>query len=319
MMLVDAGSQQTSLTSKPFKHASDYIAKVAKGRDIGCVVLSHGDNDHTAFVPHIPEAQSPTYVHYSGGISTYSDTLREWITKMEKRKKETSVFRFKMGGYSNILPDADFGSDTGANDAHVAVLAANYGKTPNDNSIVLMIKYGNQTVVLPGDAEAFTEQWIMAQVPAHELAACTLLMPGHHGAYEATSAGWAAALKANVAVISASGANGGYAHPHCETIQVLKDNMKDNKAEDHTIVCSAGKSKPYTPSNTKRALLVTATQGDVRWVTDGENVQVHVSTLLSKEVFGAVPQFETPLERFDRLEKEGNPPLLSGRHLPRRK
>jgi beta-lactamase superfamily II metal-dependent hydrolase len=318
MMLVDAGSQQDSLDSPPFKHASDYIAKVANGRAIGCVVLSHGDKDHTAFVPHIPEAQSPAYVHYSGGISTYSDTLQEWIKKMEKRKKETAVFRFKLGGYSNTSPDADFGSDTGADDAHVSVLAANYGKSPNDKSIVLMIEYGNQMVVLPGDAESFTEQWIMAQVPAKVLAGCTLLMPGHHGAYEATSADWAAALKAKVAVISASGANGGYAHPHCATIQVLKDNMLDNQAVDHTIVCSAGKSKPYTPSNTERALLVTATQRDVRWVTDGENVQINVSTLLSKEVFGVVPQFETPLERFDRLEKEGNPPLLAGRYTPRR-
>ena len=319
MMLVDAGSQQTSLESKPFKHAADYIAKVANGRDIGCVVLSHGDDDHTAFVPYIAEAQNPAYVHYSGGIGTYSETLQEWIKKMEKRKKETAVFRFKMGGYSNTSPDADFGSDTGASDAHVSVLAANYGKSPNDKSIVLMIEYGNQMVVLPGDAEAFTEQWIMAQVPAKVLVACTLLMPGHHGAYEATSVDWAAALRAKVAVISASGANGGYAHPHCATIQELKDNMEDNQAVDHTIVCSAGKSKPYTPSNTKRALVVTATQGDVRWVTDGENVQVDVSTLLSKKVFDAVPQFETPLERFDRLEKEGNFPLLSGRYLPRRK
>jgi competence protein ComEC len=303
-MLVDAGSQTTSQNSKPFKHASQYITTVTGGNPIDCVVLTHGDSDHTAFIPYITEAQQPTYVHYSGTPKNYDDDVVQWIKKMEGRKKLTSVFRFP-GDYFDLNPDADFGSETIDGEAHVYVLSANHGSSPNDKSIVLMIIYGNQGVILPGDAEFDTEAFILSRIPKAFLKRCTLLMPGHHGAYESTSTEWANTLQPTVAAISASGANMAYAHPNCATTELLAKKVSNN-AENHSVVCSTGKSQPYQKVNTTRALAMTATQGDVRWISDGVNAQVKASSLISAKEFGAVPQFETPLERLGRLEREGN-------------
>ncbi|MFG2631253.1 MBL fold metallo-hydrolase [Streptomyces sp. NPDC048473] len=90
-MLVDCGSQTTSTKGWPFTHVQSYITSVTDGNAISCVVLSHGDDDHTAFVPYISEAARPTYVHYGGAISDYSEDVQVWIKKTGERPVRLQV------------------------------------------------------------------------------------------------------------------------------------------------------------------------------------------------------------------------------------
>jgi competence protein ComEC len=285
-MLVDAGSQTTSTSGKPFKHAQSYISSVTGGKNIVCVVLSHGDDDHTAFIPHIDEAQSPTYVHFGGSIGDYSQAVQAWIHSMEN-KKGRFVFRYPLDGYFNLNPDADFGSDTDDGEAHISVLAANAGFTPNDCSIVLMVRYGNQVVILPGDAEQYAESLIISKVPRKVLVNCSLLVPGHHGAFESTGVEWAKTLQPDVAAISASGDNLGYAHPNKATVDLLIKHVSGD-AVDHTVTYSEGKGQGYQTSDIEDALAVTATNGDIRFITDGSIIRVLASSLLSSVAFEEV-------------------------------
>lgn len=279
-MLVDAGSQSTSLNGRAYLHAEQYINTVTNGKDIICVVLTHGDDDHTAFIPYITRAQNPTFVHYGGRIGAYSDAVETWIHSKEKTKK-CNVFKYNLqSGYFNPNPDADFGSDTYDGDAHISVLAANAGFTPNDHSIVLGIKYGSRLVILPGDAESYTEDMIISKIPARILSKCNLLVPGHHGAYESTGRNWADALDPDLAIITASGTNKAYAHPAEATIDLLEEFVVSS-AENHTITYSAGKGKAYELASTKDATAVTATNGDVRYTTDGDVTQIKCTTLLT--------------------------------------
>ena len=274
-MLVDCGSQTTSQTSWPYTHVASYIASVVGTNSIDCVVMSHGDDDHTAFIPHIPQAAAPTYLHYGGSIGDYDTDVQTYIKGRERAK--AMVFRYPAKGYSNTDADADFASETTAGEAWVIVLSANFGKSPNSRSIVLLIRYGDHAVVLPGDASSDTEDHIIAKVPKKMLTNATVLMPGHHGAYESTSDAWVKALKPGISVISASGANMAYAHPACMTNEILK--VPAATGEDHTITCSDGKGKKYKKSDTTKAVLVTATQGDVRFVSDGKNFRLLASSL----------------------------------------
>lgn len=284
-MLVDCGSQSTSLNGAAYKHAQQYITSVTGGNSIATVVMSHGDDDHCAFIPHIAEAQDPTYVHYGGSIGDYSAEVQTWIHSMENTRGR-SVFRYPPGGYTDVNPDADYGTATDPGEAHVMVLSANHGVTPNDRSIVLMIRFGTEAVILPGDAEWFTEGLIVANVPKKLLAKCTVLMPGHHGAYTSTSPAWADAVSPLISNISASGANMSYAHPDCTTNTMLIAKATDG-ATQHGVICSTGKGVRYTTQQITKGLFVTSTNGDIRYTTDGDNYKVQVSSY--GEVLAAAP------------------------------
>lgn len=275
-MLVDCGSQAKSLKGTAYKHAQQYITSVTGGSSIDTVVMSHGDEDHCEFVPHIAEAQNPTYVHYGGSIGDYSAALQDWIHSMENTRGRF-VFRYPPKGYTNVNPDADYGTDTDPGEAHVMVLSANHGVTPNDRSIVLMIRFGTEAVILPGDAEWFTEGLIVANVPKKLLAKCTVLMAGHHGAYTSTSTAWADAVAPMISSISASGTNMSNAHPDCSTNTLLIAKATGG-ATQHGVICSTGKGAPYTTQQITRGLFVTATNGDIRYTTDGDNYKVQVSS-----------------------------------------
>jgi len=274
-MLVDCGSQATSLTGTPYKHAEAYVNSVCGTTDIKCVVMSHGDDDHCAFIPDITRAQNPTLVHYGGKIGEYSDALQKWINQWENSKTR-KVFRYP-DSYCDVNPDADFGSETYADQAQTSVLSASFGDDPNSRSIVLMVRFGNQAVILPGDGDISTEAFIIKKVPKALLGKCTVLMPGHHGALESTGDNWVKALQPQIDAISASGTNMSYAHPACLTIEILKPYALGG-AEEHNIICSDGKGKKYTTSKTKNALFVTSTNGDIRYQTDGKNWRVLVSS-----------------------------------------
>ncbi|WP_405997685.1 ComEC/Rec2 family competence protein [Streptomyces sp. NBC_00829] len=280
-MLVDCGSQTTSTKGWPFTHVQSYITSVTGGSAISCVVLSHGDDDHTAFVPYISEAARPTYVHYGGPISDYSEDVKAWIKKQEKQKDQF-VYRYKQD-YCMPQPDADFASETTSGEAWAMVLSAGYGKSPNSKSIVLLIRFGRHAVVLPGDADTTTEAFILSKVPKKLLAGCTVLMPGHHGAAESTGRPWAKALDPDIDVISASGTNMAYAHPNCAKIELLEKYCLAG-AERHDVTCSAGKGSPYKVCATVESVLTTATNGDVRFISDGTNWRLLASSTSADEL-----------------------------------
>ncbi|MEU9619359.1 MBL fold metallo-hydrolase [Streptomyces sp. NPDC048155] len=285
-MLVDCGSQATSTKGWPFTHVQSYITSVTGGNRIRTVVLSHGDDDHTAFVPYIAEAAKPTYVHFGGSIKSYSDDVQKWINRQEG-KKDQHVFRYPPN-YCVPQPDADFGSATTTGAAQVMALAANFGRTTNSKSIVLMIRFGKQAVVLPGDADTNTETFILRKVSKKYLSQCTVLMPGHHGAAESTGKPFAEKLDPDVAVISASGANMSYAHPNCAKTTLLGKYCLDG-AVSHNVTCSVGKGFPYTVWDTTETILTTATNGDVRFISDGTNWRLLASTTAAYELAQAEP------------------------------
>ena len=110
-------------------------------------------------------------------------------------------------------------------------------------------------------------------------------MLAHHGSYYSTLPAFLGALAPNFATISASGTNMSYAHPECTTAEMVAEKLV-NTAVMHTVVCSPNKGEPYKTDNTQRALLVTATNGDIRYVTDGTNFKILASsTTTGKAVF----------------------------------
>jgi competence protein ComEC len=90
----------------------------------------------------------------------------------------------------------------------------------NNDSLVLRLRYGNRTILLPGDAEKEAERAILAESDEHSLQADVLKI-GHHGSKNSTMPDFLAAVRPRVAIISA-GEENPYGHPSPELLERLE-------------------------------------------------------------------------------------------------
>src|SRR6266446_5240149 len=90
----------------------------------------------------------------------------------------------------------------------------------NDDSLVLRLRYGNQSLLLPGDAEKESERAILAENDANGLRADVLKI-GHHGSKNSTTPEFLAAIQPRIGIIS-SGEGNPYGHPSLELLERLE-------------------------------------------------------------------------------------------------
>lgn len=91
-------------------------------------------------------------------------------------------------------------------------------KDINDTSIVAMLRYGQDSILLTGDMEEAEENELLAS--GADLHA-TILKAGHHGSRTSTSTGLLLAVDPDLAVISAGSSNT-FGHPHVSTLKHLE-------------------------------------------------------------------------------------------------
>jgi competence protein ComEC len=89
--------------------------------------------------------------------------------------------------------------------------------SPNDNSLVLRIRFGAKAALFVGDAERWAEARLLEH--AGDLRA-DLLKVGHHGSRSSSSAPFIDRVRPSVATISC-GVGNRFGHPHPETLATL--------------------------------------------------------------------------------------------------
>ena len=89
----------------------------------------------------------------------------------------------------------------------------------NDDSLVIEIRYGAVSIVLPGDIGQAVEAQLLETIPP---APFRVLKVPHHGSRSSSSAGFVAALRPAVAVVSA-GRNNRFGHLAAEVVLRCKD------------------------------------------------------------------------------------------------
>ena len=90
----------------------------------------------------------------------------------------------------------------------------------NNDSLVLRLHYGESTALLPGDAEKEAEHQMLAENVEGALQA-DILKIGHHGSKNSTTPEFLAAVRPQVAIISA-GEDNPYGHPSKELLERLE-------------------------------------------------------------------------------------------------
>ena len=91
----------------------------------------------------------------------------------------------------------------------------------NNDSLVLRLRYGSRTLLLPSDAEKEAERAILSENAEAELRA-DVLKVGHHGSKNSTLPDFLEAVRPRVAIISA-GKENPYGHPSPQLIQRLAE------------------------------------------------------------------------------------------------
>ena len=86
---------------------------------------------------------------------------------------------------------------------------------------MLRLRYGNETLLLPGDAEKQVEREILSENGPEAMRADVLKI-GHHGSKNSTTPEFLAAVQPSVGIISA-GEDNPYGHPSPELLERLEN------------------------------------------------------------------------------------------------
>ncbi|WP_318566656.1 lamin tail domain-containing protein [Salinigranum marinum] len=202
-MLVDTGD---------FRDDGEYVVDYLDSRGIDRIdylVSTHADADHiggnAAVIERFETEGEGVGAVYDPGVTASTATYDRYLDAVEQY--DVPLYRTETG---DEIPLAG---------ATVSVLAP--PRPPladgdrNDNSVVLRLSFGETSVLLPGDAGAVEEPYL---VDTHGRALdVTLLKAGHHGSSSSTSAEVLDATTPSAVVVS-SAYDSRYGHPHEEVL-----------------------------------------------------------------------------------------------------
>lgn len=193
-MLIDGGDVDDD------KDLVSYIQ--AQGvTELEYVVASHPHADHIGGLDSVIKTFPIQYLFVANGDAE-TKTYKEFINAAMDKGLQPSV---PLEGKQFKLQNSYF-----------EVFNTNGGSNTNDQSLVLRLTNGNDTLLFTGDAEAETEEEILNQMTDVDL-----LKVGHHGSHSSTTDAFLQKVNPEYAVILVGNGNK-YGHPHLETVQKLE-------------------------------------------------------------------------------------------------
>jgi competence protein ComEC len=169
-------------------------------RRLSRLVLTHGDADHAGGAPAVVHDLPPPEVWE--GVAVPPDPLLTGIRRTADAAG--SVWRAVQRG------DVAWLGGVSVTVWHPAAADWERQRVRNDDSVVLELRLGDVSIVLPGDIEAAAEAAVAGLLPA---APIRILQAPHHGSATSSSIGLIRAARPRLAVVSAGRGNR-YGHPH---------------------------------------------------------------------------------------------------------
>jgi competence protein ComEC len=197
-MLIDAGGLAGSSFDVGARVVSPALWAM-RTRRLSWLVLTHGDPDHVGGAAAVLEDFRPAEIWEGVPVTGHEPTAR--LRALAARRR-LAWRRVEAGDVTRAGP-------VSVNVWHPAAADWERRRVRNDDSIVLELRHGEVSIVLPGDAGREVEGQI---APALARAGIRIVKAGHHGSAGATSIEWLAALRPQAVVVSA-GRDNRFGHP----------------------------------------------------------------------------------------------------------
>lgn len=213
------------------KNYREVLVNIRKNKfnHIDYMISSHSDSDHNGSLDKILKKINTNKIFMPKENTDNKDYLELIYEASNQHKK---INRIKKVDKIQIDNDTKI----------FALSPESIKEKPNDNSLVLLIKYKNQFLLFTGDASKDIESKIITK---YRLPKCTFLKVGHHGSKNSSSKEFLDIIKPKISVISCGYMNR-HSHPHKETLNRLK--------------------------NTNTIIYRTDINGDLTFYLDGKNI-----------------------------------------------
>lgn len=264
-MVMDIGSEFGS--TSPWKHANAFLQE-RKVKQIDYLFVTHGDYDHIRDAKKLLDNYEIKSLYMPLEKAQDSNT---WLDLLEAAENETytdgngnkveAAYNNNVGVYTisgenwemkcYSFDEADYPSGTNA-------------EKINAVSPICLLEYAERTIVLTGDANEMTEEYVLSKGYLDNIDT-DILKVGHHGSKSSTTQAFLDKIDAEFAIISTSGTREKpqekYTHPHPDLLARL-DNYTD--------------AVPDADFNGFRQVYITGSDGDIT-VTIGENGGINIT------------------------------------------
>jgi beta-lactamase superfamily II metal-dependent hydrolase len=242
---------------------------------VDTLVITHPDADHYNLLPEVLDGVEVGKVLVAGKDAEFTAaSFDAWLAS-----HHDAVTRLHADDFDPSDRPPQF-CDCG--DAEARVLAADTPEadapatesSTNARSIVLSIRFGLFGALLAGDGTFATEETILGRFEREWLGS-DVLKVGHHGsATTSTSQEWAAAVRPEVAIISA-GYENRFGHPNKDVVERLAAFAKPVSAHPFRWGWREGRSPRFEDLPAfEKAIYSTATNGTIHVSTAGRGYQL---------------------------------------------
>ena len=264
-MVMDIGSEFGS--TSPWEHANEFLQE-RNVTQIDYLFITHGDYDHIRDAKKLLDNYEIKSLYMPLGKAQDSNT---WLDLLEAAENETytdgngnkveAAYNNNVGAYTisgenwemkcYSFDEVDYPSGTNA-------------EKINAVSPICLLEYAERTIVLTGDANEMTEEYVLSKGYLDNIDT-DILKVGHHGSKSSTTQAFLDKIDAEFAIISTSGTREKpqekYTHPHPDLLARL-DNYTD--------------AVPDADFNGFRQVYITGSDGDIT-VTIGENGGINIT------------------------------------------
>ena len=217
--LVDGGS---SSETKIWEYTISQTLKYYGVRTLEYVFLSHGDSDHINGIRQFLEE----YERGADGKNIHGITMNHLVLPPTANPEDFSELEMLASKHNIAVLQMERGGSVAGKDWSICCLAPGRDSLTgdrNEDSMVLMLKYGSFRMLFTGDLEGEAELKLAASDTDLR---CDVLKAAHHGSAGGTTRQFLEKTKPQCTVIS-SGRDNRYGHPARETVnRILKSGSR---------------------------------------------------------------------------------------------